>query len=193
MGTALVWNLACALLGTRDVLRQSKKFPGATAWWDFDGKICRSGRAASADSSLPGIVMFCLSSPWLRPLVLHIQPYPFITPKALLLGKKNPFKYKFILAEGLQYGPMYPQSTSLKPDMLLFLSKAQKLGTQAHVHFRGCCDLSISKHRFFLGKILPKVPFEIWKRKWMRREKMGWVQSKNLDFEKLGTWKTDIC
>lgn len=39
MGTAPVWNLACVLLGTRDVLRQSKKFPGATAWWDFDGKI----------------------------------------------------------------------------------------------------------------------------------------------------------
>lgn len=39
MGTAPVWSLACVLLGTRDVLRQSKKFPGATAWWDFDGKI----------------------------------------------------------------------------------------------------------------------------------------------------------
>lgn len=89
IGTAPVWNLACVLLSTRDVLRQSKKFPGATAWWDFDGKICRSGRAASADSSLPRIAMFCISSPWLWPLVSHIQPYPFIIPKALLLRKKS--------------------------------------------------------------------------------------------------------
>lgn len=191
MGTVPVWNLARVLLGTRDVLRQSKKFPGATAWWDFDGKICRSGRAASADSSLPGIAMFCLSSPWLQPLVLHIQPYPFITPKALLLGKKIHLTIS-LSSRGIAVWSYVPQSTSLKPDMLLFLSKAQKLGTWAHAHFRGCCALSISEHQFLAGKILPKVHFEIWKRKSVRREKMDWAQIKNLDFEKLGTWKTGI-
>lgn len=152
MGTVPVWNLAHVLLGTRDVLRQSKKFPGATAWWDFDGKICRSGRAASADSSLPGIAMFCLSSPWLWPLVLHIQPYPFITPKALLLGKKNPFNYKFILAEGLQYGPMYPPIYLSKTRHAVISQQSTKAGDMDTCSFQGLLCFVYLRTPFFGGK-----------------------------------------